>query len=700
MPTLTTTRSAALLLLAAALPAQTLAFTTLPTFAGATAAVHDPLRLRTWFAAAGSPARCFEWDGQALRERSGDLVGVTRVLAMASEVATGDLVALAFDLQQQLLAGRHDGRRWQWQAAPALPHSNPTPVFTYDAARGRFVAYGFFTNSTSVVQEFDGTTWSTHLLPQLAWRNGPAFAYDPLGQRCVLFGGTDLTGPRGDGWTWDGTTAAPLSTTPGPGPRLGASFAFAASQAGLVLYGDTLQTTPQETWVLRGSTWTRLATTSDAGPKVTPVLVEDGQGLIACGRDNSGSASGHRLLGTTWSPLPGMVAPQFRQRAAVGFDRQRNELVVFGGTSDDFDLVQVFAAGWQQRQPATTPGRRTGAKCAWSAADGQLLFFGGSDATGVARNDTWLWNGSTFVPRPSPAGPAPRLAAALAPAPGGGVLLYGGFLGTTLFADHWHWDGTGWQLLASQGAPGPVTNGLAAFDEGRGETLLFDSLGSQARTWRWDGGSWTLAATDPAPPFGAARQLAYSPQLGRVVAVIGGAVTAWNGTAWQPLASQGDVPSLQALVTDPGRGVLLGLGAASPLAVTLVGEQLAATAPVGTACATQRAPELVPLQRPALGSRDFALDLGTAAAGAPCLFWCGLGGTAAFGPCTLWTGPTLAAVFATTHAGGNATLAIPLPADPQLLGQRLVVQGAVYDPPRSPLGNVGLSAGLELRLGW
>jgi hypothetical protein len=674
-------------------PGQTTTSRELPQITGASAAVYDRVRQRTWFAVPGRPAQLFEWDGTTARLRPGELDTLLRVSALGRAAATGDIHALGFDLQDRLVHGVHDGCRWSWQVTQQFFQPLSFPPIAYDEQRGRFVVYLSQLGSGSQVAEFDGANWTVSPQLPLPWRSGPAFAYDPIQNHCVLFGGADGQGPRDDVWRWTGTQLVPLATNPGPGPRQSASFGYSAAHGGLVLYGDA-QLGRRDTWVLAGTTWTQLPTPQDAGPFAQPVLVEDGIGLALVGQHQALLRSGRRLVGNLWSPVDNLTAPTFRQNAAVGFDRRRGELVVFGGTTENSEVLQVFDGRWRQRQPAVAPSRRSGAAFAWSAIDGALLLLGGTDANGPC-TDTWSWDGTAWQQRA--AAPPARSFATLAADPSGGVMLYGGFAGTVR-ADHWLWNGSSWQQVAATAAPGGVFGALAAFDEARRRTVLLGNFASGVRTWEWDGVTWTLADTSTHPALSSTHRMAYDPGRSQVVTVQPGC-RAWTGSSWQVVPLAGAAPSPQALVSDSRRIGLLALGAGSPMQMTLLTTRPAVATAVGTPCATGEPPALSTLELPELGRADFALTLGSKTPGTPCLVWFGTGGPGAIGPCAIVTAPLLDAVFAVTNQGGTAVVPLPIPDDRTLLGLGLIAQAAVYEPLRSRIGSVTLSAGLQLAIG-
>lgn len=684
--------------LAAVSAAQAPTFRELTQLTGAYAAVHDPLRQRTWFAMSGSPARQFEWDGATLRARQGDLDAILRIKAYGFDANAGNVVALGFNLQSQLVYGTHDGCRWQWQATPQfLTIYNSDPI-TYDQARRRFVIFQFQTNQTSRVVEFDGTTWTTTVTPQPTWRASPAFAYDPQQNHCVLWGGLDSQGMRNDTWRWDGTTFLQLNTNQGPGPRTGATFAYSSTHGGLVLYGDTQQT-QLDTWLLVGANWTRLPTTTDAGLMGQPVLVDDGLGICAVGRESSFFTSGSRLAGNHWTLADGLTSTAARTNGLFAFDRRRNELVAFGGTLTPFEALQVFDGRWRQRAPTVMPPQRGGAVFAWSEVNQAVLLHGGNDQVGVTLNDTWLWDGAAWQPLAPPTLPPPRLFGAFAGDPSGGILLYGGFDGTVR-SDHWLWNGGTWQQVAANGAPGPVFGALAALDEARQVTVVLGTfVGPTQQTWEWNGTAWQLRNTGGHPGLATGTRVAFDPGTGQVVALNPG-LLAWNGSTWQSLPFAGPPGSGRVMLTDPHRGGLLLVSESLPIQVTTLTTQPAQSLVVGSGCATGTAPALGTLGMPALGQPDFALDLGSRVPGAPWAVWFGVGGPGALGPCAIVTGPTLGIAFGLTGPGGNAQLPLPIPSDRALLGLALLSQGAVFDAPQSPIGTLTLTAGLSLAIGW
>jgi hypothetical protein len=268
-------------------------------------------------------------------------------------------------------------------------------------------------------------------------------------------------------------------------------------------------------------------------------------------------------------------------------DDVHNQTVLFGGV-DGFPNFAVHGetwtlevGGWVQRFPTNAPSPRAGAGMAFDAANGNVVLFGGNDANGVDRNDTWIWDGqnwtqvfpptspparsfetngmvyspagnyvmmfggltqslpgpvygtlndtwtwdgTTWTPHAGP-GPSPRRAP-LARDGGGNVLLFGGDNVTGYFGDTWIWNagannGTGaWQQKNPPIAPSPRGLAATAWDPVRHGVILFGGsvLGTALNdTWLWKSGAWTQLTAPTVPPIRYAFGMAYDPRAGGVV---------------------------------------------------------------------------------------------------------------------------------------------------------------------------------------
>jgi hypothetical protein len=181
----------------------------------------------------------------------------------------------------------------------------------------------------------------------------------------------------------------------------------------------------------------------------------------------------------------------------------------------------------------------------------------------------WLWNGTGWRSLPGPP-IAPREDALLVSDPASSrVWLYGGRRRDQVFSDLWLFDGTSWQLLDADGAPGALEHAAAAWDRERRRLIVFGGAVARAtsgRTWVYDGIRWTnFDAAGPAPRVG--HGMTWSSAEDAVVLYGGfGAeqfrdLWQWDGSRWHLLASEGPSYTEGHVVTEAKDGIhIVGTG--------------------------------------------------------------------------------------------------------------------------------------------
>lgn len=128
-----------------------------------------------------------------------------------------------------------------------------------------------------------------------------------------------------------------------------------------------------------------------------------------------------------------------------------------------------------------------------------------------------------------------------------------------------------WELVSETGPAARIVHAMA-FDQARGELVLFGGYGGSDETWIWDGVAWEQRAVD-GPPARAGHSMAYDP-VRELVVLAGGVTTdgsayfedtwAWDGEQWSQLAATSFGAVLGAEMTfDESRGRLLALGGAN-----------------------------------------------------------------------------------------------------------------------------------------
>lgn len=297
--------------------------------------------------------------------------------------------------------------------------------------------------------------------PQPPRRAHHALAYDPVGERVILSGGsTPVEGGRSftffnDLWAFDGSRWTPLGES---GDRMsGSQVAFDSRRNRLVAFGGYDGAARADLRVLDGAAWRALA----QHPEILaaePGFVYDSRRdrLVTFG----GSVSQGELLGSTWefdgSAWVRMAAPSppARQGHAMVYDERRGRTVVFGG---------MGPAPRGQQPPSL--------------------------------GDTWEYDGVTWT-QCQGVGPSARSGAgATYDSKRALVIVFGGVGQDGFLGDTWSWDGNEWKKLAASG-PEPRGMGYLAYDRKRDRVVLFGGRkgwpdGDLNDTWEWDGRVWT-----------------------------------------------------------------------------------------------------------------------------------------------------------------------------------------------------------------
>lgn len=328
--------------------------------------------------------------------------------------------------------------------------------------------------------------WSPTVAGTLSEREDPAVAADPKTGSLVLFGGDNSNNVQADTWLFDGKTWTRAHPAHVPGGRTGASLAyFPPTGTDLLFGGDSHNTAVGDygsTWSWNGTDWS--------------------------------------LLVPTGSPS----APPARLDASMAYDPDNRTLIMFGGQAPDGVLDDTWSwngSGWTKLVPATAPSARYGAGLAYDSVTHQLVLFGGMGVqpggTFGELGDTWTFNGRTWTQQTTLTSPSPRLAPALAPAPGGGLVLFGGYSGNGVpsvvhqsllppgqfDSDTWTWGAAGWTRQSAAGPPARYQAG-AAYYPGSHRTVVVAGCCNSAGgfltdTWEFDGAGWSQVTRSDAP---------------------------------------------------------------------------------------------------------------------------------------------------------------------------------------------------------
>jgi PKD repeat protein len=242
-----------------------------------------------------------------------------------------------------------------------------------------------------------------------------------------------------------------------------------------------------ETFTYQNGTWTNRTPSLLASPPSTPggmVAADPAMDAILL----VGGYLGSPTLGTwafangSWTNLTGTLgtAPGFREDGSLSYDPATGDVVLFGGLGIGMGLSDTWTlgvTGWAPLSPSPHPSARWLAGLAYDGADGTLLLEGGVYGS-TYYNDTWTWSGSAWTEVAGATAPAGLAGGrdALASAPGGGVVGFGGLGCPATYGvcnGTYEFQAGAWSRQASGSAPSPRFGMELTYDAHDGYVLGF-----------------------------------------------------------------------------------------------------------------------------------------------------------------------------------------------------------------------------------
>jgi hypothetical protein len=126
---------------------------------------------------------------------------------------------------------------------------------------------------------------------------------------------------------------------------------------------------------------------------------------------------------------------------------------------------------------------------AYDANSGNVILFGGRSPDLTFLNDTWAFDGASWMslsPSSSPMARQNHLLATVSQ----GILLFGGDSHGTALADTWLWSGTRWQPVPTLHAPVAWRPAGMASRNGQAVLLSYASTDAQPQTYVMSQNDW------------------------------------------------------------------------------------------------------------------------------------------------------------------------------------------------------------------
>ena len=484
--------------------------------------------------------------------------------------------ALSFDgaRDRAVLFGGYNGSTefndtWEWnpsagtwsQRSPGTsPSIRQVMAFAYDAARGRTVMWGGFSNSggfRSDTWEWDGTNWTQVAASgPIPGRCAAAMVYDSQRQRVILFGGQGQTNFANDVWEWDGATWTQTFAggASGPSPRFFHNMVYDSGRRRVVMFGGNNNSNlVNDTWSWnpQTSTWTQIASTGPSARGQFGMIYDPSldRTLLYGGENASQQSLGDCWIldGDTWTQSTSTSTPPARRRHAIAYRPNTGKSLMFGGQqggviNETWNLDTSSDARTDDFVPTlrttTNPPVALRDFMAAPLPTGGALVYGGTTAMG-RQPFTYVLSGTTFTLQLPNVNPAFRADAALGLdlARGNNVLFGGRNPAGVALGDTWTFASGQWTLMAPAVAP-PARSGHGfAYDATANVLLMFGGVDAANQPlgdfWAWDGTTWTQRTPSQLPSARSQHAMTFDGRRSRVVLHGGIAGTTRLSDIWE-----------------------------------------------------------------------------------------------------------------------------------------------------------------------
>lgn len=225
--------------------------------------------------------------------------------------------------------------------------------------------------------------------------------------------------------------------------------------------------------------------------------------------------------GINWSQVQSQDIALARSTTHLVYDASTEHVLLFGGIGlDGTPLNDTWlwdGTTWIEQHPAVSPPPLGGAAIAYNTAYQQVMLFGGitnfdgssssSNRVGTFLNETWVWNGTTWIKRNPSITPPERTGTQLMyDEQHQELLLFGGTNLKGYLNDMWRWNGTDWESLHPTTLPSPQTQYSSIFHGQLRQVMLVGEVTEKSTParwvhtiWFWDGMSWSHSASDSVP---------------------------------------------------------------------------------------------------------------------------------------------------------------------------------------------------------
>lgn len=309
-------------------------------------------------------------------------------------------------------------------------------------------------------------------------RNAHSMIYHEKEGAVYLFGGASESEVKNDLWKWKQDKWIKVEAT-GPVPRTFASMIYDSSKDRIVLFGGSKvlfgsgpnpNNLLNDTWIFRDGSWSEIFSSEVPSKRAESAMAfdPDRKRIVLFGgyeiRAKSYAPTGDtwEYDGSTWN-LINQEGPSKRNGAAISYDKSRNVIVLFGGSTGRNGYGSGKGETWFLENHEWTkldilqPTNIFNASMV-NSKDGTIRFGGWNGERRI--NETWILEVNQWTmlnPKQSP--PARNHTAMVYDSQNDQIILYGGHDGTNVFGDLWKYNSGQWEKLAKVPSKPRIPNG-------------------------------------------------------------------------------------------------------------------------------------------------------------------------------------------------------------------------------------------------
>jgi hypothetical protein len=412
---------------------------------------------------------------------------------------------------------------WRQSDSPVPYNISQCSQMAYDSARGIMVLYGY--GMWTWTYDVNNDTWTDMHPSSAPYARFPAsMVYDENTDEMILFGASDNASTLSNQtWTYNITTDVWTNKRPADAPACYHHALAYDTKSGLVVafgrYGNGTGMTETWTYDSRTNIWTNRYPSNSPGIREYHSMTYDSRTSEIL---LFGGSLGDTFLGDTWSynstrnewiqRYPA-TAPSPRANHALLYNSKKNMAILWGGTGSTpfngpFWGYDSSVGNWTNLTSSDIPSGRYSAAMAYDANHGETILFGGLEGyRSLCPNDTFAYNLSTNTwrnMRPGTA-PPPRYGHQMAyDKVSGKVVLYGGagLYDYEKYRDTWTYDleKNIWTNMSPSDSPAECTGVAMAYDEDYKVEVLYDSVNNATWTYNISANKW-INVSPPVSPY-------------------------------------------------------------------------------------------------------------------------------------------------------------------------------------------------------